>query len=159
MESGCRFLGLLHMEVFMQRLEQEHGAAVITTTPTVPYTLEVVGEGDVEIENPAQYPLNTKVGAVWEPTVAATILSPVSYTGALMQLCQDRRGELTEHSVLGETRALLRFWPRISSPIWFLSLPTIALRPSAGMAACCLSCPDCSVDCDEDWEGGRGILW
>ncbi len=104
-----RFLGLLHMEVFLQRLEQEHGASVITTSPTVPYTLEYQDGTRSEIENPTQFPLNVKLAGVWEPTVAATILTPIAYTGAIMQLCQDRRGDMTEHTVLGETRAMLRY--------------------------------------------------
>ncbi|EFN57155.1 hypothetical protein CHLNCDRAFT_56093 [Chlorella variabilis] len=105
----CGFLGLLHMDVFRQRLEQEHGASVIVTAPTVPCRVVLPGGDTLELQNPAEFPLNVKIAEVWEPTVAATIVTPNDYVGSIMQLCQDRRGEMQEHAVLGAGRTLLKY--------------------------------------------------
>ncbi|KAL3142012.1 hypothetical protein ABBQ32_004651 [Trebouxia sp. C0010 RCD-2024] len=104
----CGFLGLLHMEVFHQRLEQEHGADVITTAPTVPFHIHFPDKTILHIQNPSQFPINRKISAVGEPTVRGTVLSPTAYVGAIMQLCQDRRGDMLEHNILGN-RTLLRY--------------------------------------------------
>lgn len=104
----CGFLGLLHMEVFHQRLEQEHGADVITTAPTVPFHIHFPDKTVLHIQNPSQFPINKKVSSVGEPTVTATVLTPTSYVGSIMQLCTDRRGDLLEHNILGH-RTLLRY--------------------------------------------------
>lgn len=74
----CGFLGLLHMDVFHQRLEQEHGAHVISTVPTVPYTFEYSDGSKVQVQNPAALPSNpkNKITTCWEPTVLATIIIP-----------------------------------------------------------------------------------
>ncbi|KAL4425285.1 hypothetical protein ABPG75_009301 [Micractinium tetrahymenae] len=105
----CGFLGLLHMDVFRQRLEQEHGASVIVTAPTVPCRVVLPGGEERELQNPAEFPTSTKIAAVWEPTVAATIVTPNDYVGSIMQLCQDRRGDMQEHAVLGAGRTLLKY--------------------------------------------------
>ncbi|KAL0048519.1 hypothetical protein WJX82_004995 [Trebouxia sp. C0006] len=104
----CGFLGLLHMEVFHQRLEQEHGADVITTAPTVPFHIHFPDKTVLHIQNPSQFPINKKVSSVGEPTVTATVLTPTTYVGSIMQLCTDRRGDLLEHNILGH-RTLLRY--------------------------------------------------
>ncbi|CAH9118613.1 unnamed protein product [Cuscuta epithymum] len=74
----CGFLGLLHMDVFHQRLEQEHGVHVISTVPTVPYIFEYSDGSKIEVQNPANLPSNPKQRLVssWEPTVLATIIIP-----------------------------------------------------------------------------------
>ncbi|CAH9090825.1 unnamed protein product [Cuscuta europaea] len=74
----CGFLGLLHMDVFHQRLEQEHGVHVISTVPTVPYVFEYSDGSKIEVQNPANLPSNPKQRLVssWEPTVLATIIIP-----------------------------------------------------------------------------------
>ncbi|KAI3434957.1 hypothetical protein D9Q98_003011 [Chlorella vulgaris] len=105
----CGFLGLLHMDVFRQRLEQEHGASVIVTAPTVPCRVVLPSGEELELQNPAEFPLNQKIAEVWEPTVAATVVTPNEFIGAIMQLCQDRRGEMQEHAVLGTGRTLLKY--------------------------------------------------
>jgi translation factor GUF1, mitochondrial len=122
----CGFSGLLHMDIFRQRLEQEHGASVIVTAPTVPVRIQLQehhhptsssSSSDntsdtstfIELQNPSEFPQNQRLSAIYEPTVRATIITPTEMVGSLMQLCQDRRGELLEHSVLGTTRAMLRY--------------------------------------------------
>lgn len=105
----CGFLGLLHMDVFRQRLEQEHGAAVIVTAPTVPVRVELPGGEVVELQNPSEFPAGVKLAAIFEPTVRATVVAPSEHVGAVMSLCQARRGELGEHAVLSPGRAMLRY--------------------------------------------------
>lgn len=107
----CGFLGLLHMEVFHQRLEQEHGAHVISTTPTVPYVFEYSDGSKINVQNPASLPSNPihRLIASYEPTVSATIITPKEYVGGIMTLCSERRGEQIEYSFLDEQRALLKY--------------------------------------------------
>ncbi|KAL6551543.1 hypothetical protein OROGR_007697 [Orobanche gracilis] len=106
----CGFLGLLHMDVFHQRLEQEHGAHVISTVPTVPYIFEYSDGTKVHIQNPAMLPSNPKqrVIACWEPTIIATIIIP-RYVGSIITLCSERRGEQLEYSFIDSQRALMKY--------------------------------------------------
>ncbi|KAI3452332.1 hypothetical protein Pfo_008997 [Paulownia fortunei] len=107
----CGFLGLLHMDVFHQRLEQEHGAHVISTVPTVPYIFEYSDGSKVHIQNPAMLPSNPKqrVTACWEPTVIATIIIPSEYVGSIITLCSERRGEQLEYSFIDSQRAIMKY--------------------------------------------------
>ena len=106
----CGFLGLLHMEVFKQRLEQEHGASVIVTAPTVPVKVFTPGDVCIELQNPADFPTNTKIVKVEEPTVFSTIIVPSEMIGSTMALAQERRGELVEHVPLScSKRVMLRY--------------------------------------------------
>ncbi|KAL9233772.1 hypothetical protein vseg_008726 [Gypsophila vaccaria] len=107
----CGFLGLLHMDVFHQRLEQEYGAHIISTVPTVPYIFEYSDGSKVEVQNPAQLPSNPKqrVTACWEPTVIATIIIPSEFVGPIMSLCSDRRGEQLEYTFIDSQRVFLKY--------------------------------------------------
>ncbi|KAK9925117.1 hypothetical protein M0R45_033456 [Rubus argutus] len=107
----CGFLGLLHMDVFHQRLEQEHGAHVISTIPTVPYIYEYSDGSKVEVQNPATLVSNSKkqVTACWEPTVLATIIIPSEYVGAVITLCSERRGQQLEYSFMDSQRAFMKY--------------------------------------------------
>ncbi|XP_051121036.1 translation factor GUF1 homolog, mitochondrial isoform X2 [Andrographis paniculata] len=107
----CGFLGLLHMDVFHQRLEQEHEAHVISTVPTVPYIFEFSDESKIHIQNPAMLPSNPKhrVTTCWEPTVIATIIIPSEYVGSIITLCSERRGEQLEYSFIDSQRALMKY--------------------------------------------------
>eukprot|EP00798_Chlamydomonas_sp_ICE-L_P021245 gene21245-28161_t len=96
----CGFLGMLHMEVFMQRLEQEYGASVITTTPTVPYIVELADGEVIQLERASDFPVEKKLISIMEPTVNASIIVPDTYLGKVIELCQARRGEMLDHSVL-----------------------------------------------------------
>lgn len=88
----CGFLGMLHMEVFSERLDQEYGAEVIITTPTVTYKIES-DDKTYFIESPAQFPEDKKgIKGMFEPVVEATIITPNEYSNELSALCQDRRG-------------------------------------------------------------------
>lgn len=107
----CGFLGLLHMDVFHQRLEQEHGAHVISTVPTVPYIFEYSDGSKAQVQNPAMLPSNPnkRVTASWEPTVIATIIIPSEYVGPVITLCSERRGQQLEYSFVDSQRAFMKY--------------------------------------------------
>ncbi len=88
----CGFLGLLHMEIARERLEREFGLDLILTAPSVDYKVSLKNGEDVHISNPADWPDMNDIAHVEEPVVNATIMVPVEYVGAVMNLCQDRRG-------------------------------------------------------------------
>ncbi|XP_038625059.1 translation factor GUF1, mitochondrial isoform X1 [Tachyglossus aculeatus] len=111
------FLGLLHMEVFNQRLEQEYNASVILTTPTVPYKavlssakmIKEYGEKEITIVSPAQFPDRSKVAEYLEPTVLGTIITPDEYTGKITALCLAHRGVQKNMVYIDQHRVLLKF--------------------------------------------------
>ena len=105
----CGFLGLLHMDVFRQRLEQEHGATVIITAPTVPIKVYTADKSCIELQNPSEFPTNQRIIKVEEPTVLSTIILPSEMLGSAMTLCQERRGEMMEHTNLSSNRVMLRY--------------------------------------------------
>ncbi len=97
----CGFLGFLHCEIIQERLEREYGLALVTTAPTVRYQV-VRKDGSVrEIETPAALPDATEIDRIEEPMILATIHVPQEYVGAVMALCQDRRGSQRDMSVHG----------------------------------------------------------
>ena len=105
----CGFLGLLHMDVFKQRLEQEYNMTIITTSPTVLYKIELNSGEEVTIENPSKFPDPVMIAVIKEPMIEATIITPKEYLGSLMKLCQDRRGEQLDLTYLDETRLVLKY--------------------------------------------------
>ncbi|GMN42356.1 hypothetical protein TIFTF001_011570 [Ficus carica] len=107
----CGFLGLLHMDVFHQRLEQEYGAHVISTVPTVPYIFEYADGSKIQVQNPAALPSNSKqqVVASWEPTVTATIIFPSEYVGPIITLCSERRGQQLEYTFMDSQRVFMKY--------------------------------------------------
>ncbi|MEZ0325557.1 MAG: translation elongation factor 4 [Fimbriimonas sp.] len=88
----CGFLGLLHMEIARERLEREFGLDLILTAPSVDYKVSLKNGSDIHISNPADWPDMNDIQHVEEPVVNSTIMVPVEYVGAVMNLCQDRRG-------------------------------------------------------------------
>ena len=88
----CGFLGLLHMEVVQERLEREFDMALVTTAPGVLYRLTTTDGQVTEIDSPAKLPDPGKIGKVEEPIIAAMILTPADYVGAILSLCQEKRG-------------------------------------------------------------------
>jgi GTP-binding protein LepA len=96
----CGFLGLLHMEIVQERLEREYGLDLVLTAPSVVYRA-LTSDGEVtEVDSPAKLPGLDRLEAIEEPFVRATIMTPASYLGPCIELCQDRRGEFVsqEHS-------------------------------------------------------------
>lgn len=105
----CGFLGLLHMEIVQERLEREFGLELITTAPGVAYRVLTTGGEVLEVENPAQLPPSGKIEVIEEPLILATILTPESSLGAILKLCEDRRGEQVKIAFLGGGRVLLEY--------------------------------------------------
>ncbi|HEX6886475.1 MAG TPA: translation elongation factor 4 [Candidatus Nanopelagicales bacterium] len=104
----CGFLGLLHLEIVRERLEREFNLDLISTAPNVVYQVTLDDGRAMEVTNPSEYPAG-KVAEVREPVVRATILSPTDYVGAIMELCQNRRGTLLGMDYLSDTRVELRY--------------------------------------------------
>lgn len=105
----CGFLGLLHMDVFTQRLEQEYNMSIITTSPTVLYHIDLTSGDRITIENPSQFPDIVRIASLHEPVVNATIICPTQYIGNMLQLCQEHRGIQKNMQYLDETRAILSY--------------------------------------------------
>jgi GTP-binding protein LepA len=104
----CGFLGLLHLEIVRERLEREFDLDLISTAPNVVYQVTMDDGRELEVTNPSEYPVG-KVAEVREPVVRATILSPTEFVGAIMELCQARRGALLGMDYLSDTRVELRY--------------------------------------------------
>ncbi|MDR1027880.1 MAG: translation elongation factor 4 [Clostridiales Family XIII bacterium] len=105
----CGFLGLLHMEIIVERLEREFDLSVITTSPSVIYRI-IMQDGAVRmIQNPGNLPDPLSIAAIEEPIVKADIMIPKDYVGAVMELCQDRRGRLLHMEYITEMRVLLHY--------------------------------------------------
>jgi GTP-binding protein LepA len=103
----CGFLGLLHMEIVKERLEREFGLALIATAPSVEYRLTRTDGTVVLVDNPADMPEAQKIASIEEPFFKISIISPTEYTGALMDLCQTRRGEMKRMDYLSPERVEL----------------------------------------------------
>jgi GTP-binding protein LepA len=88
----CGFLGLLHMEIVQERLEREYGMNLVITTPSVVYKIRKTSGEVLEIENPSKMPNPSHIDAILEPFVDASILIPQSSIGAILELCEQRRG-------------------------------------------------------------------
>ncbi len=102
----CGFLGLLHLEIIQERLEREFDLDLIATAPSVVYRM-VMNNGEVkELHNPADMPDVVKIDHIEEPWIRATIMTPDDYLGAILKLCQDRRGVQADLSYVG-SRAML----------------------------------------------------
>ena len=105
----CGFLGLLHMEIIVERLEREFNLAVITTSPSVIYRV-VKTDGTVEmIQNPTNLPPVHEISYIEEPMVKADIMIPKDYVGSIMELCQERRGKMLHMEYITETRVQLHY--------------------------------------------------
>ncbi|MDR1794510.1 MAG: translation elongation factor 4 [Erysipelotrichaceae bacterium] len=103
----CGFLGLLHMDVVQERLEREYHLGLIATAPSVVYKVNLTDGTSVLLENPAAFPPVQKISSIEEPFVKAVILLPNEYVGAVMELCQNKRGVYREMSALDNNRSSL----------------------------------------------------
>ncbi|MCB1016297.1 MAG: translation elongation factor 4 [Acidimicrobiales bacterium] len=103
----CGFLGLLHMEIVRERLEREFDLNLIATAPSVEYRLVTTGGHELVIDNPSDMPQAGEIERIDEPYLTATILTPTDYTGALMELCQARRGDMVKMEYLSPERVEL----------------------------------------------------
>ncbi|MGE4215272.1 MAG: translation elongation factor 4 [Anaerotignaceae bacterium] len=103
----CGFLGLLHLEIIQERLEREFNLDLVTTAPSVIYKIYLTDGTDYEISNPSNMPDPARILKMEEPIVKAEIILPKDYIGAIMELCQQRRGEYVSMEYLDDTRAQL----------------------------------------------------
>jgi GTP-binding protein LepA len=104
----CGFLGLLHLEIVRERLEREFDLNLIATAPNVVYRVVLDDGSERIVTNPSEFP-SGKIAEIHEPVVRATILAPSDYIGAIMELCQSRRGNLLGMDYLSEDRVELRY--------------------------------------------------
>ncbi|WP_426507113.1 translation elongation factor 4 [Dactylosporangium sp. McL0621] len=104
----CGFLGLLHLEIIQERLEREFNLDLISTAPNVVYRVITTDGTEVAVTNPSEFP-DGKTGEIFEPTVRATVLTPNDFVGAVMELCQGRRGTLLGMDYLSADRVELRY--------------------------------------------------
>ncbi|SHF67880.1 GTP-binding protein LepA [Kaistia soli DSM 19436] len=104
----CGFLGLLHLEIIQERLEREFNLDLIATAPSVVYKLLLTDGSEMELHNPADMPDPMKIEEIREPWIRATILTPDEYLGAILKLCQDRRGVQADLSYVG-SRAMVTY--------------------------------------------------
>lgn len=102
------FLGLLHLDVIRERLEREFGLELIATAPNVVYRVEMEDGSEHTVTNPSEFP-EGKIDKVHEPVVRATVLAPSEFIGAIMELCQNRRGTLLGMDYLSEDRVEIRY--------------------------------------------------
>jgi len=105
----CGFLGLLHMEIVKERLEREFNLALIATAPSVEYMVHRTDGQVLKVDNPADLPLPNYIASIEEPFFRVSIITPKEYTGSLMELCQERRGELIKLEYLSPERVDMQY--------------------------------------------------
>lgn len=105
----CGFLGLLHMEIVQERLEREFNLNIIATAPSVIYKVKKSDGSILSIQNPSNLPPESEIEYMEEPIVEASIMTPTDYVGAVMELCQDRRGTFKNMEYLEETRVVMYY--------------------------------------------------
>ena len=114
----CGFLGLLHMEIIMERLEREYNLDLITTAPNVVYRITKTSGETIEVYTPLNYPDPAEIQECEEPFVRASILTPPEYVGNIMELCQQRRGEYRDMTYLDEGRVELQYFMPLNEIIY-----------------------------------------
>ncbi|MCY9592545.1 elongation factor 4 [Paenibacillus chitinolyticus] len=105
----CGFLGLLHMEIIQERIEREFNIPLITTAPSVIYRITMTNGEIIEIDNPSNYPDPQRIDFVEEPYVKASVIVPNDFVGAIMELCQGKRGEFINMEYLDTNRVTLSY--------------------------------------------------
>src|SRR5215208_644140 len=105
----CGFLGLLHMDIVRERLEREYDLELLATTPNVSYEVTVRGDETVEVHSPTEMPDPAAIEAIAEPFIRASIIAPSTYVGAVMELCQGRRGTHVDMHYLSPERVQIRY--------------------------------------------------
>jgi GTP-binding protein LepA len=103
------FLGLLHMEIVRERLEREYGMELLATTPNVLYEVHLTNGEEIEVHSPTHLPDPSTIEAIEEPYIRATIISPTEHVGAVMDLCQARRGTHVDMHYLSPVRVQIRY--------------------------------------------------
>ncbi|MCY6371832.1 translation elongation factor 4 [Clostridium ganghwense] len=114
----CGFLGLLHMEIIQERIEREFNLDIITTAPSVIYKIYRNNGDMLEITNPTNMPDPTEIEHMEEPVVKASIITPSDYVGAVMDLCQTRRGTFIDMEYIETTRVVLNYYIPLNEIIY-----------------------------------------
>lgn len=105
----CGFLGLLHMEIVQERLERESNVDIVQTAPNVTYEVALADSSTMKVDNPSQLPDISQIAEVREPVVQLDIVTPDTFTGAVMKLAIERRGRFSKQEYLGPGRVILGF--------------------------------------------------
>lgn len=105
----CGFLGLLHMEIIQERLEREYDLDLVTTAPSVSYHVITVKGETIKVDNPTSLPPITTIDYMEEPIAEATIMTPDEYVGAVMDICQEKRGVFKNMEYIEDTRVLIHY--------------------------------------------------
>jgi GTP-binding protein LepA len=105
----CGFLGLLHMDIVRERLEREYDLELLATTPNVRYEVTPSGGETLEVRSPTEMPDPAAIESIAEPFIRATVIAPNDYVGAVMELCQKRRGEHVDIHYLSPQRVQIRY--------------------------------------------------
>ncbi|MDD6224587.1 MAG: translation elongation factor 4 [bacterium] len=105
----CGFLGLLHMEIIEERIEREFGIEIIATSPSVIYEVELTDQSIIMIDSPAKMPERQKISKIKEPYIKTNIFTPSDYIGAIMELCQNKRGNYINMEYLDSTRVNIHY--------------------------------------------------
>jgi GTP-binding protein LepA len=105
----CGFLGLLHMDIVRERLEREYDLELLATTPTVEYDVTLTDGREVVVHSPSDMPDRAEIATIAEPYIRATILAPKEHVGAVMELCQERRGTHVDMTFLSQERVQLHY--------------------------------------------------
>ena len=105
----CGFLGLLHMEIIVERLEREYGLEIITTAPSVIYKVHKTNGEIVELYNPSELPAPQEIIFIEEPIAKTEIITPKDYVGNVMELCQQRRGDFINMKYIDNSRVMLEY--------------------------------------------------
>ncbi|PYU26084.1 MAG: elongation factor 4 [Acidobacteria bacterium] len=105
----CGFLGLLHMEIVQERLEREFGIDLITTAPSVRYRITTTSGEVLEVDNPTKFPSPSQIAKIEEPVITAMIITADDSVGAILQLCEEKRGVQKGFEYLSPTRVMLTY--------------------------------------------------
>ena len=105
----CGFLGMLHMDIFQERLDREHQIGLVITSPSVPYMINLKDGTSFIVENPNEIPERFKIKSFMEPVVNATIFLPTEYIGNIIKYCMSRRGIQQELTILDEKSTIVKF--------------------------------------------------
>lgn len=105
----CGFLGLLHMEIIQERLEREFDLDLVTTSPSVVYKVKQIGGEECMIDNPSNMPPAASIEYMEEPMVEAHIMTPSDFVGAIMELCQEKRGVFADMHYIEENRVTIKY--------------------------------------------------
>ena len=105
----CGFLGLLHMEIIEERVEREFGIDIITTSPSVIYEVKLTNGEVISVDSPSKMPERVKIAEIKEPYIETNIFVPSEYIGAIMELCQDKRGIYKSMDYINDTRVNIHY--------------------------------------------------